>query len=55
MTQTMMTQMKISYGQTDRKVLLLTDPLLKMTYDEWVSIGGFKKHQGTYTIKFNKK
>ena len=36
-------------GQTNRKVLELTEPLCTIDYDEWDNMGGLKKKQGTYT------
>ena len=41
-------------GQTDRKVLILTEPLCTIGYDEWNEMGGLKKQQGTYTSSLDK-
>ena len=40
-------------GQTNRKVLMLTNPLKTFTYEEWCNIGGQRKKQGTYTSDLN--
>ena len=40
-------------GQTNRKVLILTEPLCTINYNEWNNMGGLKKQQGTYTSNLN--
>lgn len=42
-------------GQCDRKVLMLTKPLKTFTYEEWCTIKGQRKQQGTYTSDLNNK
>ena len=42
-------------GQSDRKVLMLTKPLKTFTYEEWCTIKGPRKQQGTYTSDLNSK
>lgn len=42
-------------GQSDRKVLMLTKPLKTFTYEEWCTIKGQRKQQGTYTSDLNNK
>ena len=39
-------------GQGNRNVLQLSAPIFELTEDEWKKMGGPKKKQGTYRIKF---
>jgi hypothetical protein len=44
----------LNVGQGDRNVLILSQPMKTLTWDEWVSIGGPKDRMGTNCHSLNK-
>ena len=45
----------IEWKKKERNVLRLTPPIKTLSWDTWISSGGLKKRQGTYSVVFGDK